>query len=108
MWNNSVANYTQSNPGGMRELVSIDEPSEARQEELGVSLVKLSELYNAVDEAERRRAQGGRSFVVMDYVHGETPSVSLAGSKEEIAEPSLSKDFIPTPTVPDDDASRLT
>ena len=111
-WKDSIDdhNFRYGGETGLK-MVSIDEPSKAWQKELGVSLVPMSEVYKVV-EGERGRAEGWGRIIRGDtvrHVHVETPSVSLAGFEREIAGPSLMlEDFIPTPSVPDDDASRLT
>jgi hypothetical protein len=110
-WGGGVDDYSNRTRGktGL-EMIQVAEPSEDWQKELGVSLVPMDEVYDAEREGKRRRV--GLDGLVSFDAEPARPSfrsrASLVIPTLEGAGPASSWDFIPPPTVPEDDASNLT
>jgi hypothetical protein len=115
-WTESVDAFNKTRHGSQLEMVIVAEPSEAWQEELGVSLVPMNEVYHAASEARSRARSLKPVSMNVEFSRSSNlesrPSVgsrvSLFRPAIEDADPASKWAFITPPTVPEDDASNHT
>jgi hypothetical protein len=111
IWTDGLDDYNNRTRGNTGlKMVQVAEPSEAWQKELGVSLVPMGDVYNAVEEGKRKK----KRFAGLVYFDAE-PARPSVRSRASLAIPTLEVDdltsdwiFIPQPDVSEDDASNHT